>query len=140
MVLNLKALDEKLSAQQKQIEELVEAQAGANKVMAELTKLSKDQLKSKEKLADTVKNISDNLKDVMHYIDSLNITLVALAYTVKATPKRVEAADPEKYLKYIEDYIHPLIRRADQLTTQITENAKDAAAKVAKEMKEKEDA
>lgn len=140
MALNLKALDEKLSAQQKQIEELVEAQAGANKVVAELTKLSKDQLKSKEKLADTVKNISDNLKDVMHYIDSLNITLVALAYTVKATPKRVEAADPEKYLKYIEDYIHPLIRRADQLTTQITENAKDAAAKVAKEMKESEDA
>ena len=140
MALTMKALEEKLSAQQKQIEELVEAQAGANKVMAELTKLSKDQLKSKEKLADTVKNISDNLKDVMHYIDSLNITLVALAYTVKATPKRVEAADPEKYLKYIEDYIHPLIRRADQLTTQITENAKEAAAKVAKEMKEKKDA
>lgn len=140
MALTMKALEEKLSAQQKQIEELVEAQAGANKVMAELTKLSKNQLKSKEKLADTVKNISDNLKDVMHYIDSLNITLVALAYTVKATPKRVEAADPEKYLKYIEDYIHPLIRRADQLTTQITENAKEAAAKVAKEMKEKKDA
>jgi len=140
MALTMKALEEKLSAQQKQIEELVEAQAGANKVMAELTKLSKDQLKSKEKLADTVKNISDNLKDVMHYIDSLNITLVALAYTVKATPKRVEAADPEKYLKYIEDYIHPLIRRADQLTTQITENAKEAAAKVAKEVKEKKDA
>ena len=108
--------------------------------MAELTKLSKDQLKSKEKLADTVKNISDNLKDAMHYIDSLNITLVALAYTVKATPKRVEAADPEKYLKYIEDHIHPLIRRADQLTTQITENAKEAAAKVAKEVKERKDA
>lgn len=140
MALTMKALEEKLSAQQKQIEELVESQAGANKVMAELTKLSKDQLKSKEKLADTVKNISDNLKDVMHYIDSLNITLVALAYTVKATPKRVEAADPEKYLKYIEDYIHPLIRRADQLTTQITENAKEAAAKVAKEVKEKKDA
>lgn len=140
MALTMKALEEKLSAQQKQIEELVEAQAGANKVMAELTKLSKDQLKSKEKLADTVKNISDNLKDVMHYINSLNITLVALAYTVKATPKRVEAADPEKYLKYIEDYIHPLIRRADQLTTQITENAKEAAAKVAKEVKEKKDA
>lgn len=140
MVLTMKALEEKLSAQQKQIEELVEAQAGANKVMAELTKLSKDQLKSKEKLADTVKNISDNLKDAMHYIDSLNITLVALAYTVKATPKRVEAADPEKYLKYIEDYIHPLIRRADQLTTRITENAKEAAAKVAKEVKEKKDA
>lgn len=140
MALTMKALEEKLSAQQKQIEELVEAQAGANKVVAELTKLSKDQLKSKEKLADTVKNISDNLKDVMHYIDSLNITLVALAYTVKATPKRVEAADPEKYLKYIEDYIHPLIRRADQLTTQITENAKEAAAKVAKEVKEKKDA
>ena len=140
MALTMKALEGKLSAQQKQIEELVEAQAGANKVVAELTKLSKDQLKSKEKLADTVKNISDNLKDVMHYVDSLNITLVALAYTVKATPKRVEAADPEKYLKYIEDYIHPLIRRADQLTTQITENAKEAAAKVAKEMKEKKDA
>lgn len=140
MALTMKALEEKLSAQQKQIEELVEAQAGANKVVAKLTKLSKDQLKSKEKLADTVKNISDNLKDVMHYIDSLNITLVALAYTVKATPKRVEAADPEKYLKYIEDYIHPLIRRADQLTTQITENAKEAAAKVAKEVKEKKDA
>ena len=140
MALTMKALEEKLSAQQKQIEELVEAQAGANKVVAELTKLSKDQLKSKEKLADTVKNISDNLKDAMHYIDSLNITLVALAYTVKATPKRVEAAHPEKYLKYIEDYIHPLIRRADQLTTQITENAKEAAAKVAKEVKEKKDA
>lgn len=140
MALTMKVLEEKLSAQQKQIEELVEAQAGANKVVAELTKLSKDQLKSKEKLTDTVKNISDNLKDVMHYIDSLNITLVALAYTVKATPKRVEAADPEKYLKYIEDYIHPLIRRADQLTTQITENAKEAAAKVAKEVKEKKDA
>lgn len=140
MALTMKVLEEKLSAQQKQIEELVEAQAGANKVMAELTKLSKDQLKSKEKLADTVKNISDNLKDVMHYIDSLNITLVALAYTVKATPKRVEAADPEKYLKYIEDYIHPLIRRADQLTTEITEKAKDAAAKVAKEVKEKKSA
>ena len=140
MVLTMKALEEKLSAQQKQIEELVEAQAGANKVVAELTKLSKDQLKSKEKLADTVKNISDNLKDVMHYIDSLNITLVALAYTVKATPKRVEAADPEKYLKYIEDYIYPLIRRADQLTTQITENAKEAAAKVGKEVKEKKGA
>nr|DAT67707.1 MAG TPA: hypothetical protein [Caudoviricetes sp.] len=140
MALTMKALEEKLSAQQKQIEELVEAQAGANKVVAELTKLSKDQLKSKEKLADTVKNISDNLKDAMHYIDSLNITLVALAYTVKATPKRVEAADPEKYLKYIEDYIHPLIRRADQLTTQITENAKEAVAKVAKEVKERKDA
>lgn len=140
MALTMKALEEKLSAQQKQIEELVDAQAGANKVIAEVTKLAKDQLKSKEKLADTVKNVSDNLRDAMHYIDSLNITLVALAYTVKATPKRVEAADPEKYLKYIEDYIHPLIRRADQLTTQITENAKEAAAEVVKEAQGNKDA
>lgn len=139
MALSMKVLNEKIEAQQKQINELLEAQADANKTITEMVKLAEDQLKTKEKLTDTVETLTKNMASAMHYIDSLNITTVGLAYTVKANPKRVNAATPEKFLDFVEKNIHPLIRRSDELATAITDQAKKDIAKTVKEETKDED-
>ena len=86
-----------------------------------------------EKLQEDNKKITQRLYEAEHIIKSLNIALVGLAYTNEVSPERIQKADANTFLKFIESNVHPIIRRADELTGEVAESAKRDVAKQAKE-------
>lgn len=85
------------------------------------------------KLSKDNQAMTRRLYEAEHIIKSLNIALIGLAYTSKVTPKRVNNATADQFLEFIEKNVHPMIRRADELTGEIAEKAKQDIAKQTKE-------
>lgn len=85
------------------------------------------------KLSEDNRAITKRLYEAEHIIKSLNIALIGLAYTSKVTPKRVNNATADQFLEFIEKNVHPMIRRADELTGEIAEKAKRDIARQTKE-------
>lgn len=88
---------------------------------------------SVESLQEDNKKLTARLYELEHVTKSLNIALIGFAYTTKVKPKRLKGATADEFLKYIEEHVHPVIRRADELTGEIAEKAKSEIAKQAKE-------
>lgn len=98
----------------------------------------KDQAEAIKKLQEDNKSLTKRLYEAEHVLKSLNIAIIGIAYTMKVNAKRIEAADADAFLKYIEEHVHPVIRRSDQLTSEIADKAKKDIAKKAKKAKEDE--
>lgn len=64
---------------------------------------------------------------------ALNTAVVALYYLVKPDGKELEKVTPEEYVKYIQEHVHPIVLKADEISRKVAEKA----AKSAKEAVEK---
>lgn len=65
--------------------------------------------------------------------NALNTAIVALYYIVGVKGNELDKVKVEDYVKYVQDKIHPIVRRADEITKELAEKT----AKSAKEAVEK---
>lgn len=84
-------------------------------------------------LTENQQKLTSRLYEAEHVIKSLNIALIGMAYTNDVDPTRIKEVNADDFLKFIEDNVHPIIRRSDELTSEIAENAKNEIAKQTKE-------
>lgn len=87
-------------------------------------------------LSEDNKKLTQRLYEAEHVLKSLNIAIIGLAYTMKVSPKRIKSASADEFLKFIETNVHPMIRRSDELTSEIAEMAKKEISEKAKSAKE----
>ena len=64
---------------------------------------------------------------------ALNTAVVALYYITKPDPKALDKVKPEEYVKYIQENIHPLVRKADEISKKVAEKAAKAAKEAVEE-------
>lgn len=65
--------------------------------------------------------------------NALNTAVVALYYIVGVKGDELDKVKVEDYVKYVQEKIHPIVRRADEMTKELA----DKTAKSAKEAVEK---
>jgi hypothetical protein len=65
--------------------------------------------------------------------NALNTAIVALYYIVGVKGNELDKVKAEDYVKYVQEKIHPIVRRADEITKELAEKT----AKSAKEAVEK---
>lgn len=65
--------------------------------------------------------------------NALNTAIVALYYIVGVKGDELDKVKVEDYVKYVQEKIHPIVRRADEMTKELA----DKTAKSAKEAVEK---
>lgn len=65
--------------------------------------------------------------------NALNTAIVALYYIVGVKGNELDKVKAEDYVKYVQEKIHPIVRRADEITKELA----DKTAKSAKEAVEK---
>lgn len=65
--------------------------------------------------------------------NALNTAIVALYYIVGVKGNELDKVNAEDYVKYVQEKIHPIVRRADEITKELA----DKTAKSAKEAVEK---
>lgn len=87
-------------------------------------------------LKEDQKVLTARLYEAEHVIKSLNIAIIGLAYSTKVSPKRINNADADKFLHFIEQNVHPIIRKSDELTSEVADKAKKEIAEQAKKAKE----
>lgn len=58
---------------------------------------------------------------------ALNTAVVALYYITKPDKKALDKVKPEEYVKYIQENIHPLVRRADEISKEVAQKASKSA-------------
>lgn len=110
---------------------------GSTKEAAKKTTVA-DLEKTVNELVEDNKKLTARLYEAEHVIKSLNIALIGLAYSTKVSPKRINNADADKFLSFIEQNVHPIIRKSDELTSEVAEKAKKEIAEQAKKAKEAE--
>jgi hypothetical protein len=64
---------------------------------------------------------------------ALNTAVVALYYITKPDVKALDNVKAEDYVKYIQENVHPLVRRADEISKEVAEKASKEAKKAVKE-------
>lgn len=92
----------------------------------------------KEELTD-IQKLTQRVYELEHLTNSLNIALVGAMYSAKITPARINKVTAEDLLAYTNENVHPMIRRADELVTEISNKAKAEIAHAAAEAKQKEE-
>ena len=66
---------------------------------------------------------------------ALNTAVVALYYLVKPDGKLLEKVTPEEYVKYVQENIHPIVLRADEISKEVAKKAAESAKKAVEEKK-----
>lgn len=91
-----------------------------------------------KKLVEDNKALTSRLYESEHVIKSLNIALIGMAYSLKVNPKRINNTNADEFLSFIEKNVHPMIRRSDELTSEVAEKAKQDIAKQSRESQKNE--
>lgn len=58
---------------------------------------------------------------------ALNTAVVALYYLVKPDIKDLEKVSAEEYVKYIQEKIHPIVLKADEIAKEVAKKASKSA-------------
>ena len=66
---------------------------------------------------------------------ALNTAVVALYYLVKPDVKDLEKVTPEEYVKYIQENVHPIVLKADEISRAVAEKAAKSAKEAVEEKK-----
>lgn len=82
---------------------------------------------SKSKLSQS--DIERELIALDRVTNALNTAIVALYYIVGVKGDELDKVKMEDYVKFVQDRIHPIVRRADEISKELAE----ATAKSAKE-------
>lgn len=68
---------------------------------------------------------------------ALNTAIVALMYVCKVKGTELDKVKPEDYVKFVEEHVHPLVLKADEIHKQVAEQAsKDLNEEIDKAEKE----
>lgn len=59
--------------------------------------------------------------------NALNTAIVALYYIVGVKGNELDKVKAEDYVKYVQDKIHPIVRRADEISKELAEKTAKSA-------------
>lgn len=95
--------------------------------------------KTAKKTTLTKADIERELVALDRVTQALNTAVVALYYLTKPDIKDIKDVSPEDYVKYIQENIHPIVLKADEISRKVAEkaakSAKEAVKKATKEEK-----
>ena len=58
---------------------------------------------------------------------ALNTAVVALYYLTKPDVKGLDKVTPEEYVKYVQENVHAIVRKADEISKEVAEKASKSA-------------
>ena len=65
--------------------------------------------------------------------NALNTAIVALYYIVGVKGDELDKVKVEDYVKYVQDKIHPIVRRADEMSKELAEKTAKSAKEAVEE-------
>lgn len=65
--------------------------------------------------------------------NALNTAIVALYYIVGVKGNELDKVKAEDYVKYVQEKIHPIVRRADEITKELAEKTAKSAKEAVEE-------
>lgn len=65
--------------------------------------------------------------------NALNTAIVALYYIVGVKGNELDKVKAEDYVKYVQDKIHPIVRRADEISKELAEKTAKSAKEAVEE-------
>lgn len=77
----------------------------------------------------TVKDLQREIVALDRIAEALNTAVVALYYVTKVKGDELDGVKSDDYVKFVQEHVHPLMRRADEIV-------KEASEKMAKQAKE----
>lgn len=66
-------------------------------------------------------------------VDALNTAIVALYYIVGVKGDELKDVKVEDYVKYVQNNIHPIVRRADEISKELSKKTAKEAKKAVEE-------
>ena len=88
--------------------------------------------KTTKKKAPVMNNelLTHNMFVLKDMVETLNIAIAAVAYAAKVKPTALDKVEAEEFMNWVQDTLHPLVRRADELhkgwVEIVSKNAKEA--------------
>lgn len=77
----------------------------------------------------TMKDLQRAIVALDRVTEALNTAVVALYYISKVKGDELDKVTSDEYVKFVQEHVHPLMRRADEIV-------KDASEKLAKQAEE----
>lgn len=82
---------------------------------------------TKKKQTLTKADIEKELIALDRITNALNTAVVALYYINGVKGTELDKVKPEDYVKFVQEHIHPLVRRADEISKEVAEKASKSA-------------
>ena len=81
----------------------------------------------------TKEDITKELIALDRIVNALNTAIVALYYIVGVNGNELDKVSPEEYVKYVQEKIHPIVRKADEISKEVSKAAAKEAKKAVEE-------
>ena len=88
---------------------------------------------SKEKVTMSKADIERELIALDRVTNALNTAVVALYYIVGVKGNELDKVKVEDYVKYVQEKIHPIVRKADDISKELAEKTAKEAKKAVEE-------
>lgn len=88
---------------------------------------------SKEKVTMSKADIERELIALDRVTNALNTAIVALYYIVGVKGNELDNVKVEDYVKYVQEKIHPIVRKADDISKELAEKTAKEAKKAVEE-------
>lgn len=86
-----------------------------------------------EKKKLTVKDLQQEIAILDNITNALNTAIVALYKIVDVKGDELDKVTAEDYVKYVQEHVHPIVRRADELSREVAEKAAKSAKEAVEE-------
>ena len=77
----------------------------------------------------TKQEIIEELYVLDQMVQALNNTVVALAYAMKVKPTVLDKVKPEDLVKFVQDTIHPIVRKSEEISKELADKTASEAKK-----------
>lgn len=81
--------------------------------------------------------LTENLFVLKQMLDTLNIAIAGVAYAAQVQHEKIDGVKVDDYLSWIENNLHPLVRKTNDLHQEYAKQQSELAKKVAKDVKKK---
>lgn len=78
-------------------------------------------------------DITKELIALDRIVNALNTAIVALYYIAGVEGNELDDVSPEEYVKFVQEKIHPIVRKADKISKEVSEKAAKEAKKAVEE-------
>lgn len=86
-----------------------------------------------EKKKLTVKDLQQEIAVLDNITNALNTAIVALYKIINVKGDELDNVTAEDYVKYVQEHVHPIVRRADELSREVAEKAAKSAKEAVEE-------
>ena len=94
--------------------------------------------KSTKSKKPTVEQLQRELAIVERMNSALNTAIVAIAYASKVKGNELDKVKPKDYVKFVEEHVHPLVKKADEIAEAYAKERFEEITKAAEKAKKEE--